>query len=637
MATKVRQLSTLLTAKNVMKKGMRSANLSLRKFAKKSSAIAHRAGLLIGAGIATGIGLSIRSFLKLDDAMTRSLAITKGVSKEMRSELLKTAQVLSKDVTFAAHELAEGYFFLSSAGKNLAQSQVLLKDVALFAQAGQFDLATATTLLADSQKALGLSSKNVAKDQKSLVRVSDVLVKANTLANANTQQFSEALTNQAGPAMRAFKIDLEEGVAVLAAYADQGIKGAEAGTMLGRMLRLMIPAAVANKEAYKKLNIEVFNAEGNLNNMADIASDLTKAFSGMSVAQRATALESLGFAKKMQAAVFPILGAGKSIAKYEEELRKAGGTTKEIAENQLNSVNAQWKLFINNVNAATASLLNFESGAFSIMNILKDINAFLRNNGLKMFFIEAGFAAEKFWLIGSNVFDNMKIALHNGLQGIKAVGQGLLGIGRFLFTIGKTILASALQPVVALIEKVKALFDVIKDPTNATAWKKALSPIGIDIAKGITENIKQGVEEIKGIKTGVQFKSMIDNTQKLLDLEEARKKAILDAINAVGSKPLPLPKGMGGLGGKEASTTITKPSERRVESSVVSAVQRGTSEAIKLENQRMSGQKKIEQNTKKSAITLDKILKTMTRRAPAGDFNIPTIDVFSGSLSTRTA
>ena len=55
-------------------------------------------------------------------------------------------------------------------------------------------------------------------------RVSDVLVRANTLANATVQQFSTALTSKAGAALKSFNKDVEEGVAVLAAMADQGIK-----------------------------------------------------------------------------------------------------------------------------------------------------------------------------------------------------------------------------------------------------------------------------------------------------------------------------------------------------------------------------------------------------------------------------
>ena len=139
----------------------------------------------------------------------------------------KPAKSVSKTTTYSAKQAAEAYYFLASAGMSAATSMAALPKVAKFAQAGNFDLALATDLVTDAQSALGLSSKDTAKSIEGLTRVSDVLVKANTLANASVQQFSESLTNKAGAALRLVGKDVEEGVAVLAAFADQGLKGSE--------------------------------------------------------------------------------------------------------------------------------------------------------------------------------------------------------------------------------------------------------------------------------------------------------------------------------------------------------------------------------------------------------------------------
>jgi len=53
------------------------------------------------------------------------------------------------------------------------------------------------------------------------------LVGANTLANASVEQFSKSLTNMAAAALTNANKGLEEGVAILAAFADKGIKGAK--------------------------------------------------------------------------------------------------------------------------------------------------------------------------------------------------------------------------------------------------------------------------------------------------------------------------------------------------------------------------------------------------------------------------
>src|SRR6056297_3127858 len=111
-----------------------------------------------------------------------------------------------------------------------------MPQVAKFAQAGMFDMATATDIATDAQSALGLTSEDAAENLDNLTRVTDVFVKANTLANTSVQQISEALTNKAGAALRVVNKDVEEGAAVLALFADQGVKGADAGEKLNVVL-----------------------------------------------------------------------------------------------------------------------------------------------------------------------------------------------------------------------------------------------------------------------------------------------------------------------------------------------------------------------------------------------------------------
>lgn len=274
------------------------------------------------------------------EAMTSSLAIMGDLSDSMRKDLEKAAIDVSKVVSFSAKEAAEAYFFLASAGKKAAQSIKLLPLVAKFAQAGSFGLALATDLLTDAQSALGLSSKDVVKDMENMTRVSDVLVKANTIANATVQQFSESLTNKAGAALRILKKDIEEGAAVLAVFADQGLKGAAAGESLNIVMRDFQRASLKNKEAFKQANVAVFDQNGNMRNMADIVGDLDKLLVGMSDAQRRATLSALGFQDKSISATMALLGTSEAIRGYEKDLRSAAGITDEVAAKQLKTF---WK------------------------------------------------------------------------------------------------------------------------------------------------------------------------------------------------------------------------------------------------------------------------------------------------------
>lgn len=276
-----------------------------------------------------------------EKAMTTSLAIMGNVSDKMKKQMSDTAREMSKKTTQSATQLAEAYFFLASAGYDAAKSINALPIVTRFATAGQFEMSLATDLLTDALSALGLAVEDTAQNEANLIEVSDVLVKANTLANASVQQFSESLTNRAGAALKILGKTVQEGVAVLAAYADQGVKGAEAGTQLGIVLRDLQKAAINNGKAFKNNKINVFDAAGEMRNMADVIGDLENGLEGMSDKQKKATLSTLGFQEKSIASLLTLIGTSEKIRDYEKALSSAAGTTEEVSKKQLQNFNDQ--------------------------------------------------------------------------------------------------------------------------------------------------------------------------------------------------------------------------------------------------------------------------------------------------------
>jgi len=299
----------------------------------------------IGRGLATnvtlplaGIGIaSAKAFAGFDDAMTQSLAIMKNVSGEMRQTMELTAREIGKNTTFSAREAADAYFFLASAGLSASESVSALPQVAVFAQAGMFDLATATDLATDAASALGLGVSDLAM-------VTDTLVGANTLANASVQQFSESLTEKAGGALKSVGKDIQEGVSVLAAFADAGLKGSAAGVALNGLLVKLPEVANKNADAFKALNIQVFDSDGKMRNLGKIIADFEGSLGGMSDQAKAAAFAKLGLNRQILSSVNLLSGSSDKIAEYESKLRSMGGITEEVAEKQLKSFSSQLKL-----------------------------------------------------------------------------------------------------------------------------------------------------------------------------------------------------------------------------------------------------------------------------------------------------
>lgn len=322
-------------------KGVKDAESALGKFGAQAAKVAAAATAAI-AGVAT---VSVKAFAEFDSKLNQSVAIMGDVSDALRDDMAAAAREVAKQTTFSADQAAEAYFFLASAGLDAVASIQAMPQVAKFAQAGMFDMALATDLLTDAQSALGLTIRDDAvANMENMVRVSDVLVRANTLANASVEQFSTALTTKAGASLRAMGKDVEEGVAVLAAFADQGIKGELAGTQLSIVLRDLSTKAIKNADEFAAMGLEVFDANGEMRNLGDIVANLENVLAGMSdETQKATLLQA-GFSDKSLGSLQALLGTSEAIKTYEKELRSAAGFTDEVSNKQLDTMSAQFEL-----------------------------------------------------------------------------------------------------------------------------------------------------------------------------------------------------------------------------------------------------------------------------------------------------
>ena len=339
MTTEVLRLGMNTTSFETGGKKAQATLAGITKQGFSTKAVLASLGVTLGAaGLVMALSSATRGFIEFDQAMTSSLAIMGDVNTSMRREMIGTAREVAKEVNYSASQVGEAYYFLASAGLDAAQSVASMPAVAAFARAGMFDLAKATDLATDAQSALGLASKDAQVNLHNMTRVTDVLVKANTLANASVEQFATALTSEAGAALKTFGKDIEEGVAVLAAFADQGVKAEVAGSGLSRILRLMSSAAVNNAEAYERLNIRVWDSQGNMRNLADIIGDLEKTTASMSDQTRVAALEQLGFQARVQGVILPLLGTSEKIREYERALRDAAGTTQDVSDKQMLSL-----------------------------------------------------------------------------------------------------------------------------------------------------------------------------------------------------------------------------------------------------------------------------------------------------------
>lgn len=326
------------------------------------------------------------SVLDFNQAMTESTAIMGDLSDESVKSLERAAMATAKISTFTPAEAAEGLYFLASAGYTADQSMKLLPVSAKFAQAGIMDLEKATESLTDIQKAVSGSFDDMRAVQKGNVlynpndielttkgyqRVADVVAKTAVISNATIEQVAEGLTGKLGPQLRLLNKDIEEGSAILATYANVGIKGRVASTAAAMALRDLQTRAIKNSATFEKFGLTVFDSAGYMLNTADIIGQLEQILGGMNDEQKRATLLQMGFQDRSVGALLALVGYSNQIRKFEADLRNAGGTVDEISQKQLQSFNNQLKLVTNNLRNVAINVGKFlESGIKKVAGIM---------------------------------------------------------------------------------------------------------------------------------------------------------------------------------------------------------------------------------------------------------------------------
>jgi len=483
---------------------IQSVSTKMKTMGKSATALGRSISLRLTAPLVLMGAASIKAFASFDQAMTESTSIMK-VTVAQTEEMREAALSLSKESAQGPAELARSFFFLASAGFDAERSIAALPLVTKFATAGAFDMAQATDLLTDAQSALGLASKDAQVSLTNMTRVADVLVKANTLANASVEQFSIALTSKAGAALKSFNKDIEEGVAVLAALADQGIKAQLAGNALDRMIRLLSKASQDNQEAFEEFGFTVFDSTGKMRNMADIIGNLEEALTGMSDQQKAATLTALGFEARVQGVILPLLGTSKAIRQYEKDLRDAGGTTETVADKQMKSFANQMKKVKNQIVVAAISI------GQTLVPAFKEFAKFVADTATK--WTELNATTKKWILIAAGIaaaIGPLLILFGTLAQSVVAI-TGAVKLMSTAFVFAKTsVVGFGLALKGLLVIGAVAIIFAIADAIGIFGKAVRDSAPQVELLNKLMENLLEST------------KSQIDSTKSLSDLEKTR-------------------------------------------------------------------------------------------------------------------
>ena len=305
-------------------------------------------GMLMGTGMqmagAAGIGYTaydtIKTSMDFDYQLSaiKSLIPKEGQDGQSRDEIMsqirERAMQLGQDTVFGNTDVARGMTELVKAG-------VQLKDVLGDASEAALNLATAGGLeLAEAAETMS-TAMNAFKVTDA-THAADILAGAANASATDVHELRYALSMCSAVASGA-GVSFEDANTTLAVFAQNGLKGSDAGTSLKTMLSNLIPKTKTQVEAFSKLNLltekgtsAFFDQQGKVKSLAEIAGLLQDRLKGMTKEEQMSTLYDMFGSDAIRGGMILMREGAEGVTKMFEEMSKV--TAKEMALTQLDNL-----------------------------------------------------------------------------------------------------------------------------------------------------------------------------------------------------------------------------------------------------------------------------------------------------------
>lgn len=286
------------------------------------------------AGIATaaaGVAASsLSAYSEFEQAMD-STAVTARATEEEYELMEAAARQMGATTTKTATEAAEAMGYMALAGWDVEQSMAGLEPMLRLSEATGMDLARASDLATDSMSALGLGVED-------MTDYLDLAVQAQRASNTTAEALMEAFIGCGGAAKTA-GVDMGDLSTALGVLANNGTKGAEAGTAMNAMINRLTSKDVAIK-AMQQMGVSVYDAAGEFRGLETILTDVSSAMADMTTQEKMGYLAKIAGTNYATEMSYLLAATSKDAAAAEEFLRAAGLEGDELAEALANTSSA---------------------------------------------------------------------------------------------------------------------------------------------------------------------------------------------------------------------------------------------------------------------------------------------------------
>lgn len=323
-------------------------------FSSAAGAAAGLAGALVGItsaadafGKIVSIGMEFQSQMNTMSAVSGAtgaqLEAVGAKARELGTDASLTATSAS-DAAAAMTELAKGGF-------TVEQSMTAAKGTLQLAAAAQVSAADAATIQSQALQAFTLGAEDAS-------RVSDILAGAANASSAEMTGISQGL-QQAGTVANQFGVSIDDTATALAMFANAGIQGSDAGTLMKSALLALTDQGKPAQAAIDALGLTVYDANGKFVGMSNLMGQLKTASMDMTAEQYQAATATLFGSDAMRLAGIAAQQGSEGFDSLKEAVTRQGQAA-EVAAAQTQGLPGVWERLQN-------TMEDIQLGAFDAM------------------------------------------------------------------------------------------------------------------------------------------------------------------------------------------------------------------------------------------------------------------------------
>lgn len=239
------------------------------------------------AATATAVASAISDATETYKGFESEIKTVQSISGASATEFLalkEAAMDAGRTTIFTATEAASALEYTSLAGWSVQESIAGMPGIIKMTAATGKELKTTSDLLTDSMSALGIGVDG-------LDTYMDKLIQTNNKANTNAEQLMEALIGSGGAA-KTLGVSLDDTISSLGVFANNGLKGTEAGTALNAIFVRLAGNTQAIKEL-GNLGVDIWDSNGQFIGFEQTLERINVAMSNLNSEQRSMSLKKI--------------------------------------------------------------------------------------------------------------------------------------------------------------------------------------------------------------------------------------------------------------------------------------------------------------------------------------------------------